>query len=315
MCALKFGWHMPSFPMDGSDGATFVEQIHDILRRIEPTFDSVWVDDHMFPGFPGLSNDTPYLECLTTIAYLATAHPKMTFGASVLCQSYRNPALLAKMVANLHLLTGGRFLFGVGAGWMEEEYRAYDFDFPPPSARVDQMEETIEIVKRMWTEVPASFAGQHYRIEGAWCAPRPSPAPQILIGGGGEQKTLRVVAKYADCWNYPGGSVENYAHKLDVLRRHCAEIGRDYDEIVKTWSAEGIAIGSTAAEARRVAEASMWKTDVLVGTPQQITEQLQAFVDLGVEYLIVRLVDFPSAAGVELFAQEVIPRLRAAQGA
>jgi alkanesulfonate monooxygenase SsuD/methylene tetrahydromethanopterin reductase-like flavin-dependent oxidoreductase (luciferase family) len=314
MSELKFGWHMPSFPMDGSDGPTFVEQIHENLRRIEPTFDAVWVDDHLFPGFPGLSNDTPYLECLTTVAYLATAHPKMTFGASVLCQSYRNPALLAKMVANLHLITGGRFLFGVGAGWMEEEYRAYDFDFPSPSARVEQMEETIQIVKRMWTEAPASFVGQHYRIENAWLAPRPTPAPQILIGGGGEQRTLRVVAKYADWWNYPGGSVENYAHKLDVLRQHCAEVGRDYNEIVKTWSAEGVAIGETEAEARRIAEASKWKTDVLVGTPGQIAEQLQAFVDLGVEYLIVRLVDFPSAAGVELFAQDVIPRLRATQG-
>jgi alkanesulfonate monooxygenase SsuD/methylene tetrahydromethanopterin reductase-like flavin-dependent oxidoreductase (luciferase family) len=313
MSALRFGWHMPSFPMDGSDGATFVEQIHHILQRIEPDFDSVWVDDHMFPGFPGISNDTTYLECLTTIAHLATAHPKMTFGASVLCQSYRNPALLARTVANLHLLTGGRFLFGIGAGWMEEEYRAYNFDFPTAAARIDQMEETIQIVKRMWTEAPASFEGKYYRIEYAWCGPRPNPAPQILIGGGGEQKTLRVVAKYADWWNYPGGTADNYAHKLDVLRQHCKAVGRDYDEIVKTWSAEGIALGKTEAEAQRVAAESSWKKDVLVGTPAQIAEQLQAFVDLGVEYLIVRVVDFPSAAGVELFAQEVIPRLRAQQ--
>jgi alkanesulfonate monooxygenase SsuD/methylene tetrahydromethanopterin reductase-like flavin-dependent oxidoreductase (luciferase family) len=313
MRSLQFGWHMPSFPMDGSDGPAFVEQIHQLLRRIEPTFDTVWVDDHMFPGFPGISNDTTYLECLTTIAHLATAHPKMIFGASVLCQSYRNPALLARTVANLHLLTGGRFLFGIGAGWMEEEYRAYDFDFPSAAARIDQMEETIQIVKRMWTEAPASFEGKYYRIENAWCGPRPNPVPKILIGGGGEQKTLRVVAKYADWWNLNGGSAENYAHKLDVLRQHCSAIGRDYDEIVKTWSAEGIAIGESEAAAQRVAAESSWKKDVLVGTPAQIAEQLQAFVDLGVEYLIVRVVDFPSTTGVELFAQEVIPRLRAQQ--
>ncbi len=315
MGALRFGWHMPSFPMDGSDGATFVEQIHDFIRRIEPNFDSVWVDDHMFPGYPGISNDTTYLECLTTIAHLATAHPKMTFGASVLCQSYRNPALLARTVANLHLLTGGRFLFGIGAGWMEEEYKAYNFDFPKASARIDQMEETIQIVKRMWTEAPASFTGTYYRIENAWCGQRPNPVPKILIGGGGERKTLRVVARHADWWNLNGGSVENYAHKLDVLRQYCDEAGRDYDEIVKTWSAEGIAIGATEAEAQRVAAETLWKKDVLVGTPAQVVEQLQPFLDLGVEYLIVRLVDFPSHAGMDLFTQEVMPRLRGAQGA
>jgi alkanesulfonate monooxygenase SsuD/methylene tetrahydromethanopterin reductase-like flavin-dependent oxidoreductase (luciferase family) len=310
---LKFGWHMPSFPMDGSDGATFIEHIHGFITHIEPNFDSVWVDDHMFPGFPGISNDTTYLECLTTIAHLATAHPNVTFGASVLCQSYRNPALLARTVANLHLLTGGRFLFGIGAGWMEEEYKAYNFDFPKASARIDQMEETIQIVRRMWTEAPASFAGKYYRIENAWCGQRPSPVPKILIGGGGEQKTLRVVARHADWWNLNGGSVENYAHKLDVLRQYCDEIGRDFDEIVKTWSVEGIALGETEAEAQRVAAETRWKKDVRVGTPAQIAEQLQPFVDLGVEYLIVRLVDFPSHAGMDLFTQEVIPRLRATQ--
>lgn len=311
MRQLQFGWHMPSFPVDGSSGPAFTQQIHQMLQRLQPHFDSVWVDDHLFPGFPGLSNDTPYLECLTTIAYLAAQHPTLKFGTSVVCQSYRNPALLAKMAANLQLLTGGRFLFGLGAGWMEEEYRAYNFDFPRASVRVEQLEETIQIVKRMWTEAAASFTGTYYRIENAYCAPRPHPIPPLLIGGGGERKTLRVVAQYADWWNFPGGTVDNYAHKLDVLREHCQAVGRDYDEIVKTWSAEGIAIAETEAEARRIAAASPYKQDVLVGTPAQVAEQLQPFVDLGVEYLIVRVVDFPATAGVDLFAHEVMPRLRA----
>ncbi len=145
MRELRFGWHMPAFPVDGSNATAFVEQIHHILRRVHPHFDSVWVDDHLIPWLPDFSNDTPYVECLTTIAYLAAAHPTITFGASVVCQSYRNPALLAKMVANIQLLTGGRFLFGIGAGWMEEEYRAYNFGFPKGSVRVDQMEETIRV--------------------------------------------------------------------------------------------------------------------------------------------------------------------------
>ena len=311
MSNLKFGWHMHSFPVDGSSGAAFIDQIHHTLERIHPHFDSVWVDDHLWPWAKWQANDTPYLECLTTIAYFAAAYPSLKFGASVLCQSYRNPGLLAKMAANLQLLTGGRFLFGLGAGWMEEEYQAYNFDFPKPSARIAQLEETVQIVKKLWTESPASFAGVYYRLENAYCEPRPDPVPPLLIGGGGEQLTLRVVAKYADWWNIPGGSYDNYAHKLNALRQHCAAVGRDYDEIVKTWSAEAIALAETEAEAQRIAAVSPYNNNPIIGTPAQVAEQLQAFVDLGVTYLIVRLVDFPNPAGIELFAQEVMPRLSA----
>ena len=309
---LQFGWHMHSFPVDGSSGPVFVEQIHHTLQRIHPHFDSVWMDDHLVPWAEWQSKDTPYLECLTTLAYFAAAFPTLRFGASVLCQSYRNPALLAKMVANLQLLTGGRFIFGIGAGWMEEEYRAYNYDFPPASVRLAQLGEAIEVAKRLWTQSPASYEGEHYRIEKAYCAPHPDPIPPLLIGGGGEKRTLRMVAQYADWWNIPGGTAENYAHKLDVLRRHCAAVGRNYDDILKTWSAEAIAVAETEAEAHRIAAASPYNNDPIVGTPEQVAEQLHAFVELGVEYLIVRVLDFPDTTGIELFVHEVMPRLRAA---
>ncbi len=309
MRTLKCGWHMHSFPVDGSSGPAFIEQIHHTLQCIHPHVNSVWVDDHLMPWATWQSNDTPYLECLTTIAYFAAAYPTLKFGASVLCQSYRNPGLLAKMAANLHLITGGRFLFGIGAGWMESEYRAYNFDFPPPSVRLAQLEEAIQVVKRLWTESPASFAGTYYRLDNAYCEPRPDPIPPLLIGGGGEQLTLRLVAKYADWWNFPGGTASNYAHKLNVLRQHCDAVGREYDEIVKTWSAEAIAVAETTAEAQRIAAASPYNQHAIIGTPAQVAEQLQVFVDLGVEYLIVRLLDFPNTAGIELFVQEVMPRL------
>jgi alkanesulfonate monooxygenase SsuD/methylene tetrahydromethanopterin reductase-like flavin-dependent oxidoreductase (luciferase family) len=312
MRKLEFGWHMLSFPVDGSSGSAFMDQIHRTLERIQPHFDSVWVDDHLMPWAEWQPNDTPYLECLTTIAYFAAIYPDLKFGASVLCQSYRNPGLLAKMAANLQLVTGGRFLFGIGAGWMEEEYRAYNFDFPKPAVRLAQLEEAIQIVRKLWTESPASFEGTHYRIENAYCEPRPDPVPPLLIGGGGEQLTLRLVAKYADWWNIPGGTYDNYAHKLNVLRQHCAAVGRNYDDIVKTWSAEAIAVAETEAEAQRIAAASPYNDhSTIAGTPAQVAEKLQAFVDLGVEYLIVRVLDFPNAAGIELFVQEVMPRLRA----
>jgi alkanesulfonate monooxygenase SsuD/methylene tetrahydromethanopterin reductase-like flavin-dependent oxidoreductase (luciferase family) len=312
MRELTFGWHMPSFPVDGSDGPAFVEQIHHTLRRIQPHFDSAWVDDHLMPWADWQSNDTPYLECLTTMAYYAAAYPSLKFGAGVFCQSYRNPGLLAKAAANLQLLTGGRLIFGIGAGWMEPEYRAYDFAFPPPRVRLDQLEEAIQIVRRLWTESPASLAGTYYRIENAYCEPRPKPIPPLLIGGAGERVTLRLVAKYADWWNLSGDTADTFAHKLGVLREHCAAVGRDYDEIVKSWSPDGIAVATTEAEARRIADASPYPVNPLVGTPAQVAAQLRACHAQGVEYAIVRLLDFPSTDGIELFVREVMPLVRGA---
>lgn len=310
MAELKFGWHIPSFPVDGSSAPQFVEQIADFMGHLDDTFDSVWMDDHFVPWAAWQSPDTPYLECISTMAYLAGAFPRIKLGSSVLCQSYRNPALMAKTAANLQLITGGRFLFGIGAGWLEREYHAYGYEFPKPAVRLAQLEEALEITKRLWTETPASYTGKYYKIENAYCVPRPDPVPPILIGGGGEQLTLKLVAKYADWWNFPGGTPETYAHKLQVLRDHCEAVGRDYDSIVKTWSAECVAVAETEAEAQRILAATPYNSHPVAGTPDQVVAQLQRYLDMGVTYLIVRTVDFPATAGVELFAREVAPRLR-----
>lgn len=312
MSEVKLGWHMPSFPVDGSSGPAFLGQIQHTLEKIYPHIDSVWVDDHLMPWAEWQPNDTPYMECLTTIAYFAAAFPTLKFGASVLCQSYRNPGLLAKTAANLQLLTGGRLIFGIGAGWMIEEYEAYNFDFPPPAVRIAQLEEAVQIVRKLWTEAPVTFEGRYYRLRNAYAEPRPNPVPPLLIGGGGEKLTLRLVAQYADWWNLPGGNYEVYAHKLEVLRNHCQAVGRNYDEIVKSWSPEGIALAETEAEAQRIAATSpYYNPDCLIGTPAQIAEQLCAFVELGMTHPIVRLLDFPDTAGIELFIKEVVPRLTA----
>jgi alkanesulfonate monooxygenase SsuD/methylene tetrahydromethanopterin reductase-like flavin-dependent oxidoreductase (luciferase family) len=308
---LQFGWHLHSFPVDGSDATQFLQQNITMLDLVQKAnFDSVWVDDHFWPWAKFQSNDTPYVECMTTIAYFAARYPTLKFGSSVLCQSYRNPALMAKMVANLQWLTGGRFLFGLGAGWMEEEYLANNMEFPKPAVRIAQLEEVIQIVNKLWHETPASFTGRYYQIKDAYLMPKPEPIPPLLIGGGGEQLTLRVVAKYADIWNIPGGTYENYARKLGILRQHCDAIGRDFNTIVKSWSAECIAVAPTEAEARQIAESTPYQNGPIYGTPAQVAEQLQAFVDLGVSYLVVRLVDFPNTAGLELFINEVMPRLQ-----
>ena len=161
MSTLRFGWHMPSFPVDGSSGPRFVEQVRASLDRLHPHFESVWVDDHLWPWASWQPADTPFLECVSTIAHFATVYRDLTFGSFVFCQSYRTPAVLAKTAANLQLLTGGRYVFGIGAGWVEREYHAYDYEFPKPAVRIAQLDEAVQIVRKLWTEAPATFHGSH----------------------------------------------------------------------------------------------------------------------------------------------------------
>lgn len=307
---VKFGWHPPSFPTDGSSGSALVEQIETVLRNLPDVFESVWMDDHFWPWATWQAPETPYFECATTMAYLAGVFPNLQFASSMFCQSYRNPGLLAKMVATLQTLTRGRLIFGIGAGWMEREYLAYNYEFPSPAVRLAQLQETLDIVKLLWTQTPATYKGKHYQITNAYCEPKPDPIPPILIGGGGEQLTLKIVAQYADWWNLPGGTFANYAHKLDVLRGHCDSVGRDYDSIVKTWSAECVAVARTEAEAQRIVQASPYNSNPVVGTPEQVADHLRRYQDVGVEYFCVRVVDFPRIDGIQLFAEEVVPLLQ-----
>ena len=311
MTQIKFGWRVPDFPVDGSREAVFIDQITHNLERIQGKFASAWVADHFIPWARFQSDETDTIECLTTISYLAGAFPKLDFGSIVLCQSYRNPALLAKMAANLQAFSKGRFILGLGAGWKQDEYLAYNYDFPKASVRIAQLAETIQIIDKLWSETPATFAGKYYQIKNATCEPKPDPRPPLLIGGGGEKLILRLVAQYADWWNFPGGSLENYAHKLEVLRGHCQAVGRNYDDIVKTWATEVVAVAETEAEAKRMAEASPFNGGSrIVGTPDQVVQALRRFTGLGVTYFMLRFADFPNSAGAELFAQEVIPQFQ-----
>ena len=309
MTSLKFGWHLPSFPVDGSSPGQFVDQIEHTLDYAQDRFDSAWADDHFVPWASWQSVDTPFLECMTTISHLAGAFPHIKFGSSVLSQSYRNPALLAKMSANLQLLTRGRFILGIGAGWLENEYYAYGYEFPRPAVRIAQLQEAVQIIRMLWTQKNATFTGKYYQITDAYCEPKPDPAPPILIGGGGEQLTLRVVAKYADRWNIPGGTRANYAHKLNVLRDHCAKVGRDFNDIVKSWSLEAVALAETETEAQRIAATSPFNNNTIAGAPQQVADQLRAIAAMGVDYLIFRFIDFPAMTGIKLFCEEVMPLL------
>jgi alkanesulfonate monooxygenase SsuD/methylene tetrahydromethanopterin reductase-like flavin-dependent oxidoreductase (luciferase family) len=175
--------------------------------------------------------------------------------------------------------------------------------------RIKQLDETCEIVKRLWTETPATYNGKHYQIENAYLNPKPDPLPPFMIGGGGERLTLRVVAKHADWYNLPGGSRENYQRKLEVLHGHCEEVGTDYDRIVKSWSCDCVAVARTDAEARAIADASAFcnPDSTLIGTPDKVAAEIQKWIDIGVTHFQFRFADFPALDGMRLFAEEVIP--------
>jgi alkanesulfonate monooxygenase SsuD/methylene tetrahydromethanopterin reductase-like flavin-dependent oxidoreductase (luciferase family) len=309
MSTIQFGLRVPDFPVDGAQGHAFVDQFVETLNVVRGHFASAWVADHFVPWarFQGPTTDT--YECWTTLCYLAGLFKDITFGNIVMSQSYRNPALVAKMGATLQELTGGRFVLGIGAGWKEDEYKAYGYEFPEPATRIRQLDEAVQIIRLMWSQQRATFHGQYYHIDDAICEPKPQPAPPILIGGGGKQMTLRVVAKYADWWNFPGGSLEHYRELLDTLRGHCERVGRDYDSIVKTWGCETVALAPTHEAAEQMAKASpFYGGDALVGTPDEVASQLKRFTDLGVQHFILRFADFPRNDSARLFIQDVLPR-------
>lgn len=307
---IGLGWRIPQFPTDGTNPQDFVAQIVHSLESLDEGFDSAWLEDHMLPGPRWQAPETDALEGWTTINYFMGKFERLSFGHIVLCNSYRNPALLAKMVATLCSLAPGRFILGMGAGWKENEYLSYGYEFPNARARIGALSEAIQIIRKMWTENAVSFNGKYYKINSAYCNPKPNPIPPIMIGGGGEKLTLRTVAEHADWWNAVV-NLEDYKHKLDVLRSHCNRIGRDYESIKKTWLG-CIAIAKTDDEAMRLAKNNPFPTSepTISGTPEQVSQKLKEFVDIGVEYLILRFLDFPSKTGTRLFTEHVAPQFR-----
>jgi len=315
---IGFGWRIPEFPVNGTRGREFVAQILRSLERVEESFDSAWLSDHMIPWADWQSPDIDNLEGWTTINYLIGMFGRLSFGHIVLCNSYRNPALLAKMTANLSLFAPGRFILGIGAGWKRDECLSYGYEFPEASDRIEALEEAVQIIRKMWTENVVYFLGKHFKVTDAHCNPKPKPIPPIMIGGGGEKLTLKVVASHADWWNCPNLTVEEYRHKLDILKEHCGKVGRNYEAIKKTWLG-CIAIGETRDEALRIATNNPFVTKeprfdamrpAIIGTPEQVSQRLAEFVDIGVEYFIFRFLDFPNMKGIELFTEKVAEELR-----
>src|SRR5690242_10001101 len=241
------GWRMDlvgiSDPVEAYEAMSRVAQEAEAL-----SFHSIWLYDH-FHTVPVPTQEITF-ECWTSTAALARDTKRVRIGQLVTCNSYRNPALLAKIASTVDALSGGRLDFGIGAGWYEEEYRAYGYPYPSTRERLERLHEAIQIILAMWTQDEANFEGKYYSVRGAINQPKGVQKPHIplLIGGGGEKVTLRLVAQYADACNV-GGGIANIRHKLAVLKQHCEEIGRDYNTIRRTTLVDDCAIAETEEEA------------------------------------------------------------------
>ncbi len=271
-------------------------------------YHSLWLVDHMWTrGMP----DLDHVECLTMMSALAARTEKLRIGTLVMCNSYRNPALLAKSLTTIDQISNGRLEVGMGAGWMDEEYRAYGYEFPSMGKRLRQLEEGLKILKLMFTEKAPSFKGKYYSIAEALNNPKPvqKPHPPITIGGSGEKVMLRLVAQYADRWNCPAG-YESFEHKFGVLKDHCKAVGRDIKQINISEQLL-VCIGKTDAEVEKKWEMAKglvpFSTTGIKGTPAQIVTALKDRVAKGITMFTIFFSDFAPPPTVELFAREVMP--------
>src|SRR4051812_23030253 len=287
--------HLPNFNHPDVTPETLFDKLVDIATTAEEAgFSSLSVMDHLHQ-IPGVGPRTNWmLEGPTVLAALAARTSRLNLGLLVGGVMYRNPALLAKITTTLDIISGGRAVLGLGAAWFEEEHNAYGFDFPPLKERFERLEDALQIARLMFTEEEPSFQGRHYRVENILNSPRPLRGDiPILIGGSGERKTLRLVAKYADGCNV-FGDVERAKHLLGVLERHCEDVGRDPSEITKTRMGV-LFIGETDEAAQRKADAAgldeRRRMMSFVGGPERISEQIQELLDVGIEGVTISLPD------------------------
>lgn len=252
-----------------------------------PVFEHAWLFDHFNPI--GGSLDGPCYEGWTTLAALAAQTQRIRLGLMVTGNTYRHPAVLAHIAATLDVISNGRLDLGLGAGWNEYEHRSMGIPLYPPGERIERFGEACELIKRLFTQPIADFDGQFYQLQEARCDPKPvqQPYPPFVIGGGGERRTLRVVAQYADIWNFAGGPVEDFTHKVEVLKRHCEAVGRDPSTI-------------------QLSVQTMVNYDSFGETVQT----LQGFVAAGATHLILNLrYPYPDDI-VERLASELVPQIR-----
>jgi F420-dependent oxidoreductase-like protein len=279
-------------------------------------FHALHVIDHLL-AIPDPTGDV--LESWTTLTSCAALTRRVRVGANVLCNSFRSPALLAKMGATLDVVTGGRFELGIGAGWHEPEYRAYGFEFPPAGVRIAQLGEAVRLIKRLWTGERVDFDGRYYRVTGALCRPRPvqAPRPSIMIGGSGEVKMLRLVAEEADVWNASAGNYAQLDRKIGVLHEHCRAIGRDPGTLELSLQDLVVIAPTDAALAPMLDDARTrfsFFGDVdriaTAGTPDRCIDTIRKKVAQGITYFVCLFTDGGQPDTVRLFGERVLPAFR-----
>jgi F420-dependent oxidoreductase-like protein len=280
-----FGLHLPTYTHPTTPPAELFDRVVEQAQAAEAAgFRLVTVMDHLYQIQGVGAIDDPMLEGWSALAALARETTRVQLGTLVTGVTYRNPAMLAKLATTLDTISGGRALLGLGAAWNDVEHAGYGYDFPPIKERMDRLEEALTIIKAMFTEERPSFAGTYYRIENALNVPRPVQpgAPKILVGGGGEQRTLKIAARFADMTHWFPLGFEVLQRKTEILAGYCEAIGRDPATIERTMAAP-VLVAATEAEATAMLEhvPPERRPHVRAGTPEQAANELQRYIDAG----------------------------------
>jgi F420-dependent oxidoreductase-like protein len=287
---MRFGLQIPNFTTDETPGLLFDDVVSKATAAEDAGFDSVWVMDHFYQLPPMGGPSQPMLDSYTLLGALAARTTAVRLGTMVTGVTYRNPAHLAKIVTTLDVISSGRAILGIGAAWYDVEHEGLGFDFPPAGERLDRLEEALQICRAMFRDETASFDGSYYRIREARNIPRPVQpgGPTILVGGGGERRTLRLVAQLADMCNFFGDAA-TVAHKVDVLRGHCKSIGRDPSEVTVSRLSTLVLTGSeeeTAATNDFLRQVGADPGGADVGTPDELVSRVEELAAAGVEYFV-----------------------------
>jgi len=283
-------------------------------------FDSIYAYDHLIPFFKD-DTEKNIFECFTLLSAAATITNKIKIGQIVTCNSYRNPALLAKMLSTLDVISNGRIELGIGAGWYEKEYVAYGYDFSTHITRIRQLDESISIIKELWTRRSASFSGRYYMLKDAICNPKPiqKPHPIIMVGGSGEKYLLKVVAKHADRYNNFFGSPNELKKKIAVLKEHCNTFRRDYKQIQHSVvlpciiTESEVDVNQIIARYKRNDKTTKQYLNYLVGgitvgIPEKIIKGLNEYVELGITHFIIHFIGLNDSV-LKLFRSKVVNKL------
>jgi alkanesulfonate monooxygenase SsuD/methylene tetrahydromethanopterin reductase-like flavin-dependent oxidoreductase (luciferase family) len=275
-------------------------------------FETFWTFDHLMPI--GGDMDGPCHECYSTMAAFAAATKRVRIGALVSGAAYRNAAMTIKLATQVDVVSNGRFDFGIGAGWAEREFRAYDLPFQSPAERVGKLRETVELAKQLWSGDPhkkVTFDGKYVKATDLFLNPQPvqRPRPPILIGGGGEQLTLRVVARHADIW-HGFGDMDTLKHKMGLIHQYARGYGRDPNEIAMSTNIP-VWVGEPPADVvQRAASGGRRPSPIISGSPEQIEARIREYVDAGITYFILGSPGGYNLDNWRRFSEQIIPRFK-----